>query len=64
MFLPRIGWLGLVPHIEEDVAYSSITQNTMGHAAINYGLLEELGEGKLDNLPSSVRQMNEKMQLF
>jgi ring-1,2-phenylacetyl-CoA epoxidase subunit PaaC len=43
-------WLGLVPHIEEDVAYSSITQNTMGHAAIYYQLLEELGEGKADDL--------------
>ncbi|HHY72387.1 MAG TPA: phenylacetate-CoA oxygenase subunit PaaC [Bacillus bacterium] len=43
-------WLGLVPHIEEDVAYSSITQNTMGHAAIYYQLLEEIGEGKADDL--------------
>lgn len=43
-------WLGLVPHIEEDVAYSSITQNTMGHAAIFYQLLEEMGEGKADDL--------------
>lgn len=43
-------WLGLVPHIEEDVAYSSITQNTMGHAAIYYQLLEEIGEGKVDDL--------------
>lgn len=43
-------WLGLVPHIEEDVAYSSINQNTMGHAAIYYQLLEELGEGKADDL--------------
>ncbi|HAM80860.1 1,2-phenylacetyl-CoA epoxidase subunit PaaC [Ornithinibacillus bavariensis] len=38
-------WLGLAPHIEEDVAYSSITQNTMGHAVMYYNLLEELGEG-------------------
>ncbi|NSL50546.1 1,2-phenylacetyl-CoA epoxidase subunit PaaC [Calidifontibacillus erzurumensis] len=43
-------WLGLVPHIEEDVAYSSITQNTMGHAAIYYQLLEDLGEGKADDI--------------
>ncbi|EKN63523.1 phenylacetate-CoA oxygenase subunit PaaC [Schinkia azotoformans] len=43
-------WLGLVPHIEEDVAYSSIAQNTMGHAAIYYELLEEIGEGKSDDL--------------
>ncbi|GGK31306.1 phenylacetic acid degradation protein [Caldalkalibacillus thermarum] len=43
-------WLGLVPHIEEDVAYSSITQNTMGHALILYEMLEELGEGKADDI--------------
>ena len=43
-------WLGLCPHIEEDVAYSSITQNTMGHAAMYYQLLENIGEGNADAL--------------
>ena len=43
-------WLGLVPHIEEDVAYSSITQDTMGHAYMFYKLLEEMGEGNSDEL--------------
>lgn len=43
-------WLGIAPHIEEDVAFSSINQDTMGHAAIYYEMLEELGEGKADNL--------------
>ncbi|MGY0692451.1 1,2-phenylacetyl-CoA epoxidase subunit PaaC [Virgibacillus sp. FSP13] len=43
-------WLGLAPHIEEDVAFSSITQNTMGHASMYYDLLEELGEGQADVL--------------
>ncbi|MBT2727120.1 phenylacetate-CoA oxygenase subunit PaaC [Bacillus sp. ISL-75] len=43
-------WLGLAPHIEEDVATSSITQDTMGHAAIFYQLLEELGEGNANQL--------------
>ncbi|UOQ92448.1 phenylacetate-CoA oxygenase subunit PaaC [Halobacillus shinanisalinarum] len=43
-------WLGLAPHIEADVAYSSITQNTMGHAFLYYQLLEELGEGEIDTL--------------
>ncbi|MED3689669.1 1,2-phenylacetyl-CoA epoxidase subunit PaaC [Peribacillus butanolivorans] len=43
-------WLGLAPHIEEDVASSSIAQDTMGHAAIFYKLLEELGEGDADQL--------------
>lgn len=43
-------WLGLAPHIEEDVASSSIAQDTMGHAAMYYRLLEELGEGDADAL--------------
>jgi len=43
-------WLGLAPHIEEDVAFSSITQDTMGHAKLYYTLLEELGEGNSDSL--------------
>ncbi|WP_158737441.1 1,2-phenylacetyl-CoA epoxidase subunit PaaC [Alteribacillus sp. YIM 98480] len=43
-------WLGLAPHIEEDVSFSSITQNTMGHAVLYYQLLEELGEGEADVL--------------
>lgn len=43
-------WLGLAPHIEEDVAFSSITQNTMGHANLFYQLLEELEEGDADAL--------------
>lgn len=43
-------WLGLAPHIEEDVAFSSISQDMMGHAAMFYQLLEEIGEGKVDDL--------------
>lgn len=43
-------WLGLVPHIEEDVAFSSITQDMTGHALALYQLLEELGEGQADHL--------------
>ncbi|MGE8020388.1 1,2-phenylacetyl-CoA epoxidase subunit PaaC [Peribacillus frigoritolerans] len=43
-------WLGLAPHIEEDVASASISQDTMGHAAIYYKLLNELGEGDADKL--------------
>lgn len=43
-------WLGLAPHIEEDVAFSSISQDTMGHAAMFYQLLEDLGEGSVDEL--------------
>ncbi|WP_078394003.1 1,2-phenylacetyl-CoA epoxidase subunit PaaC [Shouchella patagoniensis] len=36
-------WLGLAPHIEEDVASASISQNSMGHASMFYELAEELG---------------------
>lgn len=43
-------WLGLAPHIEEDVAFSSISQDTMGHAAMFYQLLHDLGAGDPDML--------------
>ncbi|KAB7706588.1 phenylacetate-CoA oxygenase subunit PaaC [Bacillus aerolatus] len=43
-------WLGLAPHIEEDVASSSISQDSMGHATMYYTLLEDLGLGKADDL--------------
>lgn len=43
-------WLGLAPHIEEDVAFSSISQDTMGHAAMFYQLLYDLGAGDPDEL--------------
>lgn len=52
-------WLGLAPHIEADLAFSSITQNTMGHAAMYYQLLEELGEGDGDWL-AHARQAEER----
>ncbi len=43
-------WLGLAPHIEEDIAFGSIAQDEVGHATMFYRLLEELGEGKADDL--------------
>ncbi|WP_085992303.1 1,2-phenylacetyl-CoA epoxidase subunit PaaC [Oceanobacillus senegalensis] len=43
-------WLGLAPHIEEDVAFSSINQDIMGHASMYYTLLEDLGEGNVDDI--------------
>ncbi|WP_400162541.1 1,2-phenylacetyl-CoA epoxidase subunit PaaC [Brevibacillus sp. TJ4] len=43
-------WLGLAPHIEEDVAFSSMAQDTMGHAVMFYEMLEQLGVGKADDL--------------
>lgn len=52
-------WLGLAPFIEEDVAFSSITQNTMGHATMFFQMLEELGEGDADHLVHA-RPTNER----
>jgi ring-1,2-phenylacetyl-CoA epoxidase subunit PaaC len=53
-------WLGLAPHIEEDVAFSSISQDTMGHSAMFYQLLDELGVGDANalahNRPSKDRR--------
>jgi ring-1,2-phenylacetyl-CoA epoxidase subunit PaaC len=43
-------WLGLAPHLEEDIAFSSIAQDEVGHANAFFGLLEALGEGKADDL--------------
>ncbi len=43
-------WLGLAPHVEEDVALSSLAQDEMGHAAMYFGLLESLGLGSRDDL--------------
>lgn len=43
-------WLGLAPHIEEDVAFSSINQDTMGHASMYYQLLEDLNEGEINEV--------------
>jgi ring-1,2-phenylacetyl-CoA epoxidase subunit PaaC len=43
-------WLGLAPHIEEDIAFASIAQDEVGHATMYYRLLEALGEGKADDL--------------
>lgn len=43
-------WLGLAPHLEEDIAFSSIAQDEVGHATLYYRLLEELGAGRADDL--------------
>ncbi len=37
-------WTGLGPILEEDIAFSSIAQDKMGHALALYSLLHELGE--------------------
>lgn len=52
-------WLGLAPHIEEDVASSSISQDSMGHAAMFFQLLEELEVGTVNEL-AHLRPANER----
>ncbi|MFN8497550.1 MAG: 1,2-phenylacetyl-CoA epoxidase subunit PaaC [Anaerolineae bacterium] len=43
-------WTGLGPILEEDIAFSSIAQDEIGHALTYYTLLEELGQGAPDDL--------------
>lgn len=43
-------WLGLAPHIEEDVAFGSIAQEEIGHATYYFRLLEALRVGSADDL--------------
>ncbi|MCL6575890.1 1,2-phenylacetyl-CoA epoxidase subunit PaaC [Kyrpidia sp.] len=43
-------WLGMAPELEEDVAFSSIAQDEVGHATFYYDLLEALGEGRADDM--------------
>jgi ring-1,2-phenylacetyl-CoA epoxidase subunit PaaC len=53
-------WTGIAPFLEEDVAFSSIAQNEIGHARALYGLVaEELGttadEVAFDRAPDEYR---------
>lgn len=41
-------WTGLGPMLEEDIAFSSIAQDKMGHALAIYTLLQQLGEPEPD----------------
>jgi ring-1,2-phenylacetyl-CoA epoxidase subunit PaaC len=41
-------WTGLGPLLEEDIAFSSIAQDKLGHAYALYQMLETLGEGDPD----------------
>ncbi len=41
-------WTGLGPILEEDIAFSSIAQDKMGHALALYTLLHQLGEPEPD----------------
>ena len=43
-------WLALTPDLEEDLAFSSITQDELGHAQFYYELLHSLGLPSADEL--------------
>src|SRR5690349_17390401 len=43
-------WTGFAPQIEEDVAFSSIAQDEIGHAALLYGIAAELTGDDADRL--------------
>lgn len=43
-------WTGLAPLFEEDLAFSSIAQDKLGHANALYDMLHELGEKTADEL--------------
>lgn len=43
-------WTGIGPTLEEDISFSSIAQDKIGHAYNLYQILEELGEGNPDSL--------------
>lgn len=43
-------WTGHGPILEEDIAFSSMAQDEIGHAQVYYSLLHELGEADPDHL--------------
>jgi ring-1,2-phenylacetyl-CoA epoxidase subunit PaaC len=43
-------WTGLGPILEEDIAFSSMAQDKLGHSLALYGLLQQLGEPDPDTL--------------
>ena len=43
-------WTGVAPHLEEDMALSSIAQDEIGHAVVWYGLVAELTGSNPDAL--------------
>jgi len=43
-------WTGIGPILEEDIAFSSMAQDKIGHALVFYGMLQDLGIGDPDSL--------------
>jgi len=46
-------WTGIGPILEEDIAFSSMAQDKIGHALVFYTMLKELGVGDPDKLAYS-----------
>lgn len=53
-------WTGIAPMLEEDVAFSSMAQDEIGHARLFYQMLAELTGGNADTIAYG-RQPNEYM---
>lgn len=43
-------WTGLGPILEEDIAFSSMAQDKLGHAQALYDILSQMGEGDSDTI--------------
>ena len=43
-------WTGWAPHLEEDIAFSSIAQDEIGHANLFFGMLSEVSGRSVDEL--------------
>ncbi|MCF8568085.1 phenylacetate-CoA oxygenase subunit PaaC [Alicyclobacillus tolerans] len=57
-------WLGVAPDLEEDIAFSSISQDEVGHAALFYELVQKLAGEDADALAfarSSTERKNARL---
>ena len=52
-------WTGWAPHIEEDLAFSSIAQDEIAHARLLYGLAKDLTGGRDEDSLAFGREPNE-----
>lgn len=57
-------WTGLGPILEEDIAFSSMAQDEIGHALVYYQMLHELGEADPDSLAFNRRPRDWKCASF
>ncbi len=51
-------WTGLGPILEEDIAFSSMAQDKLGHAQALYNILHSLGEADADTLAFTRNEKN------